>query len=382
MIAVAAAAATLLNPYGWGLWQYLYENLSVQGVVAIAELLPPALPGYRAFYFYLALTATLLVVDRRGFALSDAVVFAVFATFGLMHLRETPLVLCVTAPAVAQRLAGLTARGLDYRAILVTSFCAALALSRIPPPVLLRAFAIGADAVEPPQFFSRGAIDFANRAGLSGPVFNSVNLGGYIAWKMYPTARVFQDTRFQAYPPEHFRSIIAASASQDEWNRLVDGCRLGNGLGAEAEPALRRRTVSRLGVAERLSGRRDRDRGEEGGEVWRSGQVTTTNFQLPGLPRLEKRSRLGISFGSWKLGALSLGSTRPQNAGLVTVTVRAARPSLPRVFDAQQLTAVCADRERRARARHAVGCARAVLGILRLGAERRRARPARRRRRR
>jgi hypothetical protein len=223
MIAVAAAAATVLNPYGWGLWQYLYENLSVQGVVAIAELLPPALPGYPAFYFYLVLTATLLVFNRRGFALSDAVGFAIFATFGLMHLRETPLVLCITAPAVAQRLAGLTARGLDYRAILVTSFCAALALSRIPPPVLLRAFAIGADAVEPPQFFSRGAIDFTNRAGLSGPVFNSVNLGGYIAWKMYPTARVFQDTRFQAYPPEHFRSIIAASASQDEWNRLVEG---------------------------------------------------------------------------------------------------------------------------------------------------------------
>ena len=222
-IAMAAAAATLLNPYGWGLWQYLYENLSVQGVVAIAELLPPSWPGYRAFYAYVALTGVLLIADRRGFALSDAVVFGVFAAFGLLHLRETPLVLCVTAPLAAQRLAGLTARGLDYRAILATSVCAALALSRIPPPVLLRGFAIGAEAVEPPQFFSSSAIDFARRTALSGPVFTSVNLGGYIAWKMYPAARIFQDTRFQAYPPEHFRSIIAASASQDEWNRLVAG---------------------------------------------------------------------------------------------------------------------------------------------------------------
>ena len=121
MIAIAAAIATLLNPYGWGLWLYLYENLSVQGVVAIAELLPPALKAYRAFYVYLVLAGALLIVDRRGFALSDLVVFAVFGAFGLMHLRETPLVLCVTAPAVAHRLAGLTARGLDYRAILVTS---------------------------------------------------------------------------------------------------------------------------------------------------------------------------------------------------------------------------------------------------------------------
>ena len=222
-IAFAAAAATLLNPYGLGLWQYLYENLSVQRVVAIAELLPPSLPGYRAFYVYVALTGALLILHRRGCALSDAVVFGVFATFGVMHLRETPLVLLVTAPAAAQGLAALTGRGLDSRAILVTSLCAALALSRIPLPLLTRGFAVGAEAVEPPQFFSSSAIDFARRTGLTGPVFNSVNLGGYVAWKMYPGARVFQDTRFQAWPPDHFRTIVAASASQDEWNRLVAG---------------------------------------------------------------------------------------------------------------------------------------------------------------
>ena len=89
--------------------------------------------------------------------------------------------------------------------------------------MLLRAVEVGTDAVEPPVFFSRGAIDFANKVGLSGPVFTSVNLGGYIAWKMYPAARVFQDTRFQAYPPDHFRNTIAASESQEQWNRIVQG---------------------------------------------------------------------------------------------------------------------------------------------------------------
>ena len=221
--ACVSAAATLLNPYGWGLWHYLYENLSVQRVLAIAELLPPPLPGYRAFYVYLGLTAILLLLEPRRLAASEAVVFVLFGVFGLMHLRETPLVLCVTAPAAAARLNALTARGIDYRAIVVTLVCAGLAVSRIPPPVLLRAMGAGREAVEPPQFFSRDAVEFARRAGLEGPVFNSVNLGGYIAWKMYPAARVFQDTRFQAYPADHFRRTIAASASQDEWNRLVAG---------------------------------------------------------------------------------------------------------------------------------------------------------------
>jgi hypothetical protein len=212
MVTAAAAAATLANPYGWGLWPYLYENLSVQRVVAIAELLPPSWPAYRAFYAYLVLTALLLIARGRSLALSDAAVFLVFGVFGLLHLRETPLVLLVSAPFAAHGLTALTARGVDYRAIVVTAFCAGLALSRIPPPVLVRALTVGRTAVEPPQFFSRDAIDFATRSGLSGPVFNSVNLGGYLEWTMYPTARVFQDTRFQAYPPEHFRI-----GSSPEW---------------------------------------------------------------------------------------------------------------------------------------------------------------------
>jgi hypothetical protein len=38
---------------------------------------------------------------------------------------------------------------------------------------------------------------------------------------LYPRVRVFQDSRLQAYPPEHFRSILLASRSQREWDALV-----------------------------------------------------------------------------------------------------------------------------------------------------------------
>ena len=221
VITAIAAAATLLNPYGWGLWAYLYENLSVPGIVAIAELQPPRLPAYRAFYAYLVLAAGLLAAQPRRLTLAEGSVAVVFAALGLLHLRETPLVLMATAPMVAARLHGMTARGLDYRAILITMFCASLALSRIPVPLLFTEFQAGRHAVEPPEFFSPQAIAFTGQAGLEGPVFNSHNLGGYVAWSLYPRVRTFQDSRLQAYPPEHFRLIIAASASQDEWNALV-----------------------------------------------------------------------------------------------------------------------------------------------------------------
>ena len=222
-ITTVAGLATMLNPYGWGLGAYLYENLSVPRIVAIAELQPPRLPAYRAFFAYLVLTAGLLIAQPRRLTLSEGAAAIVFGALGLMHLRETPLVLLATAPMVATRLAALTTHGIDYRAIVVTMFAGALALSRIPVPLLFTEFHAGRGAVEPTQFFSPQALQFIQQKGLDGPVFNSHNLGGYLAWSLYPRVRIFQDSRLQAYPPEHFRRIIEASASQEAWNAVVAG---------------------------------------------------------------------------------------------------------------------------------------------------------------
>ena len=64
---------------------------------------------------------------------------------------------------------------------------------------------------------------FARARGLGGPVFTSMNLGGFVTWELYPAALVFQDSRLQAYPGRHFRAIIDASRSAEAWAGLVGG---------------------------------------------------------------------------------------------------------------------------------------------------------------
>jgi hypothetical protein len=64
---------------------------------------------------------------------------------------------------------------------------------------------------------------FAREHALAGPAFTSINLGGYVAWRLYPEARVFVDSRLQAYPPEHFRAINNASFDFAAWDRLTAG---------------------------------------------------------------------------------------------------------------------------------------------------------------
>jgi hypothetical protein len=220
-IAIGCMVALLLNPYGWGLFQYLYENVSVPAVLSIAELQPPYLPAYRAFFVYVGVALLILISLPRRLTLAEAVTAVVFAALGLRYLRLTPLLFLATAPMLAVRLTLWTSRGVDGRAFLAMALAAALFVPRVPLTTMVRGVRVG--GALPDAVFPEAAVEFVRARGLSGPVFNSHNLGGWLAWRTYPDVRVFQDSRLQAYPPEHFRAILHASRSQPAWDALMSG---------------------------------------------------------------------------------------------------------------------------------------------------------------
>jgi hypothetical protein len=219
VISLTCIAALVLNPYGWGLLLYLYENAAVPGILAIAELQPPSPLVYRAFFAYIGVAVIAFVSMPRRLTAFEALALIIFAAMGLRFIRLTPLVFLATAPMVASRLAAWVARGLDPRAVIVTALAASVVLSRLPLPALVSGVRLG--GLHPEVFYPSAAIAYARSAGLEGPVFNSHNLGGWLAWTMYPSVRVFQDSRLQAYPPEHFQMILDASRSQSKWDAMT-----------------------------------------------------------------------------------------------------------------------------------------------------------------
>jgi hypothetical protein len=221
LIAALCAAGSLATPYGWNVVRYLYENVTMTQLVDIAELRPAYLPVYRAFMAYLVIVGVLLIAAPRQLALWEGLVAVAFGVLGYRYLRLTPLIFFATAPMLAGRLTAWTARGIDGRAILVTAVVGALFLTRVPLRTFVTERRVGELFPEP--MFTRGATWFVRDRSLSGPLFNSQNLGGWIAWELYPQVRVFQDSRMQAYPQEHFARILNASRSQSEWDSLVDG---------------------------------------------------------------------------------------------------------------------------------------------------------------
>jgi hypothetical protein len=222
IIAAAGALALMATPYGWGLFRYLYENFMLPQLLNIAELRPAYLPTYRAFFVYVSIAALLLASQPKRLTLWEVVSAVIFGALGYRYLRLTPLVFFVTAPMLAYRLTRLTERGplkIDGRAMLVTTLAAALFISRAPVTTLVRQ--VHAGALFPETMFSSRAVTFVRERQLSGPMFNSNNLGGWIEWTLYPQARVLQDSRLQSYPPDHWRRILAPRGSQDSWDVLI-----------------------------------------------------------------------------------------------------------------------------------------------------------------
>jgi hypothetical protein len=61
----------------------------------------------------------------------------------------------------------------------------------------------------------KGALDFFQTSQFSGPIFNNYNIGGYLAYRIYPN-RVYIDNRPEAYPVEFTSNIYSRMQSDPQ----------------------------------------------------------------------------------------------------------------------------------------------------------------------
>ena len=211
--------ATLATPYGWGLWRYLYENTAVPSALRIAELEPPNFAAYPAFFAFLAILAIALASMPRRLKLSEVAIAVFFAALGLRYIRFMPMIVFVAAPMLADRIQAWIDRGWDRRAVVITAVAVMCVTAPASPQRMFAAWRTGEAALAPKEYFSDGAIEFIRANGLTSPMFNSMNLGGYLDWKL--GGGTFIDSRLQAVPRAQFVALTDASADQEKWNVLV-----------------------------------------------------------------------------------------------------------------------------------------------------------------
>ena len=227
---LAAAAATLVNPYGAHIWEVPFK-LSATAEVrsAIMEWQRPDMAFWlQARHVGALLLLVLIAAAPRRVSPADALVALFFGILSLTARRHLAFAMCATAPLFAGQLSALWPRETSASRLkaflsrprvgsaLILLLCAVLVVVALGGPGLPRA-GFGVDDAKYPI----GAARFLKRAQLGGNIFNSYAFGNYLLYALYPQNRVFIDGRVDMYGAEPVRLYDAVRRAQPEWRDIL-----------------------------------------------------------------------------------------------------------------------------------------------------------------
>jgi hypothetical protein len=236
-----AAAATLVNPLGPGIFGYVVKLLTdppSQGLVN--EWQPPTTHGLAGFFFFASILALLaaFALARRRPTLTDLLLACAFLWLAWGGQRYVVWYGMAAMPLLAQSLAAPRsplARPPRPPRLVLPSTLLALALLAllvaVQPPFksrlgLPRPYKdLFADLPGAPELFSAGTPVGAAaylRAHPGGRLFNEMGYGSYLDWALYPDMQVFADPRVELYDLALWQDYLAISEARD-YNRLLVG---------------------------------------------------------------------------------------------------------------------------------------------------------------
>ena len=248
----ATFLATLVNPWGWGIYRALYRQEAAMGVhsARIAEWagisfsfasLKQALsfhdPASSLEWLLLAAVVALVAaVSRRLWP--AAVLLAGSLWMTLRHVRFLTLFACmvvvVGGRVLTSALEAVRARLRDQRmySILGGGAVAALILLASLRSVDLvtnlnclsgyefKSFGVGLSS-----WFSERAMAFVEREHLPTQIFNSYEEGGYLVWRLGPQYRDYIDGRAIPFGAEflnHLQRVLQAPPDSPQWRHEAD----------------------------------------------------------------------------------------------------------------------------------------------------------------
>ncbi len=232
------AAATLINPRGWGAWNYVLTLLGDPSSQRLGtEWRAPAPDTWQNILFFgwlLSLAPLVFWQARRGherlpsFSWMHGVWFLGFGWMALSGLRYVIWFIAILTPLTAGLLSGLVGRRLDrgerrgppaFHAALLSMLCL-MPLAWLPglrerwwvaaPPALTRNTPVAA------------ARWLAAHPELPGPLWSDIAFASYFTYAL-PERPVWSDTRFEVYPLEQSLRYIEISRASYNWQEFLDG---------------------------------------------------------------------------------------------------------------------------------------------------------------
>lgn len=232
-VGLLSIVASLVNPYGWKLYQHIYGYLTDSFLMDhIDEFQSPNFRGVaqKCFLALLLVAVAALAVRGRGLRLSNVLValFAVYA--GLTASRNLPIsaillamIVGPLAPAIGigDRFAGSKSAiesGLKqhlWPAIaVIATFVIAIHGGRVGSGQIMNAH-FG------PKRMPIEAVNYLQAHDLGGPVLAPDYWGGYLIYRLYPQVRVVVDDRHDFYGQEFLKSYVRMIHVEQGWQDFL-----------------------------------------------------------------------------------------------------------------------------------------------------------------
>ncbi len=196
-----SAGASLLNPLGYKVLTYGWEQREFHRILGISEFTSSHFSAHPLFYLLVLLFVLAVFVNRRADVPMILSALA-FLVLGMLYQRSIPEFSVVGIVVIARAMEGKDAyrRGIP------------LALTALSLALLSVAWSLGWDRNYPYRFghgplessLPANAADFLVKEGVPENLYNDYASGGYLAFRLYPRYRVFQDGRIPAYPRDFF----------------------------------------------------------------------------------------------------------------------------------------------------------------------------------
>lgn len=217
VIILLCVAALCCNPVGVRLLVYPFDTLfrlsqQSASVRVVDEWMPASVNDPRAIGVIATVVAIFLFSLLRRSALCVRELLLVFMAFGLAlrHARMLFLFGIVVSPIVCRLLASIWRKDTEREHPVANAAMVLACLAAI-----VWAFPSAAALQEQRKTSPVAAVDYIRRQGLSGPILNEYEFGGYLIWAL-PEHKVFIDGRADVY------DWVGVFAEYGRWATLAD----------------------------------------------------------------------------------------------------------------------------------------------------------------
>ncbi len=207
-----------LNPNG--LKMYVYPFATLHSSIMQSRITEWASPDFHSSMFYPLAALLFLTVAAASLAPnrprpSQILLFCVFGLATLRSMRHLPIFVLVAVPLLAEHLWLPDWRFPEIR----LSLQKILKFGVVVLVAALSAQSVSNRVANEPRIerdhFPVGAASYILQNQLPGPIFNSYDFGGFLIWKLYPSAKVFIDGRADLYGDDFLQHFIRVYEVQE-----------------------------------------------------------------------------------------------------------------------------------------------------------------------